>query len=349
MIVGIDEIIRSARQNNASDVHLVKGLPPRYRIDGDLKNFGEPLSAEACENYARTIAGDKYEKFAKTGELDLAATFSEIRCRVNIFRQQGFVSTAIRLLADKIPDLEDLGLPPMVKSLPQLNRGIVLVTGEAGSGKSTTLAAILERINHNYDGHIITLEDPIEYVYTPDRCIINQREIGIDTKSYSTGLRSSLREDPNVILIGEMRDLDTIETALTAAETGHLVFTTLHTGSAVDSIDRIVDVFPEGKQKQIRLQLSTTLMAVLSQRLVKRTTGGRVAACELMMVTPAIRNLIREGRTPQIQGGLSTYGAEGSVTMDNWLIGLYKQNVISLETAKAAARDIEYIKKNIGR
>ena len=234
-----------------------------------------------------------------------------------------------------------------MQRLPDLNRGIVLVTGETGSGKSTTLAAMLDRINHTYDGHIITLEDPIEYIYKPDRCVINQREIGADTESYASGLRAILREDPDVILIGEMRDLNTIETALTAAETGHLVFATLHTNSAPEAIDRVVDVFPEGRQKQIRLQLSTTLMAVLSQQLLPKKAGGRVAACELMMVTPAIRNLIREGKTPQILSSLATSAAEGSVTMDNALIALCRQQVISAKTARAAfCHDPEYVKRN---
>lgn len=349
MKYSLDEIIANARDMRASDVHLVRDLPPRFRIDGELKNFGEGrLSAEDLEIYAREMAGEAYASMEKIGELDLALTFlGEVRCRINLFRQQGAVSAAIRLLANKIPDLNALGLPPAVQRLPDLNRGIVLVTGETGSGKSTTLAAMLDRINHTYDGHIITLEDPIEYIYKPDRCVINQREIGEDTESYASGLRAILREDPDVILIGEMRDLNTIETALTAAETGHLVFATLHTNSAPEAIDRVVDVFPEGRQKQIRLQLSTTLMAVLSQQLLPKKAGGRVAACELMMVTPAIRNLIREGKTPQILSSLATSAAEGSVTMDNALIALCRQQVISAKTARAAfCHDPEYVKRN---
>ena len=349
MLTPIVQLISNARALRGSDVHLVRGLPPRVRIDGTLTDMPgtAPLSAEDCEVYAREMAGAEYEQMAQIGELDLALTFpGGIRCRINLFRQQGAVSAAIRLLAETIPDLDRLGLPPAVHGLPDLNRGIVLVTGETGSGKSTTLAAMLDRINHTSSEHIITLEDPIEYIYTPDRCIINQREIGTDTASYADGLRAILREDPDVILIGEMRDLNTIETALTAAETGHLVFATLHTNSAPEAIDRMVDVFPEGRQKQIRLQLSTTLMAVLSQQLLPRREKGRVAACELMMVTPAIRNLIREGKTPQIVSALATSAAEGSLTMDNCLIGLYKQRVIGAEVARKAARDAEYVKRN---
>ena len=347
MFLSLNELIVTARNLRASDIHLVRGLPPRLRIDGSLKSLegASPLSAVHCEAYAREMAGDSYESMAKIGELDLALSFGDIRCRINLFRQQGAVSAAIRLLAETIPNLDELGLPPAVQGLPDLNRGIVLVTGETGSGKSTTLAAMLDRINHTADEHIITLEDPIEYIYTPDRCVINQREVGTDTLSYEDGLRAILREDPDVILIGEMRDLNTIETALTAAETGHLVFATLHTNSAAEAIDRMVDVFPEGRQKQIRLQLSTTLMAVLSQQLLPRREKGRVAACELMMVTPAIRNLIREGKTPQIASALSTSAAEGSITMDNCLISLYKQKVISAETARKAARDPDYVRR----
>ncbi len=349
MSIPLTDLIVRSRDMRASDIHLVCGLPPKVRIDGVLTDFpGElPLTPEQCEAYAREMAGEEYKSITRIGELDLALTFAgDIRCRINIFHQQKAVSSAIRILADRIPNLDDLGLPPAVHNLPALNRGIVLVTGETGSGKSTTLAAMLDRINHTSPEHIITLEDPIEYVYTPDKCVINQREIGTDTESYADGLRAILREDPDVILVGEMRDLNTIETALTAAETGHLVFATLHTNSAPEAIDRMVDVFPAERQKQIRLQLSTTLMAVLSQQLLPRRERGRVAACELMIVTPAIRNLIREGKTPQIVSALGTSAQEGSITMDNFLIKLYKDRVITAETARKAARDAEYVKKN---
>ena len=235
-----------------------------------------------------------------------------------------------------------LSLPPAVAGFAAYRSGIVLVTGETGSGKSTTLAALLDRINHTRPGHIITLEDPIEYIYTPDRCVINQREIGTDTRSYADGLRAILREDPDVILIGEMRDLNTIETALTAAETGHLVFATLHTNSAADAIDRMVNVFPDGQQAQIRLQLSTTLRAVLSQQLLpKRASAGRIAACEIMVVTDAIRNLIREAKTPQIDSFITMDSRSGSVTMDQSLRRLVQDRVVSFDTALSYARDRE--------
>ena len=348
MPIDIQDIVARAAQMGASDIHIVQNLPVRVRVDGQLQDLDPaPLTPQDCEDCARALAGEGYASIARMGELDLALTFpGGVRCRVNLFRQQGGVSAAIRILSDRIPVLSRLGLPPAALDFPGYRRGIVLITGETGSGKSTTLAAVLDQINHTRRVHIITLEDPVEYLYTPDLCVINQREIGRDTASYADGLRSILREDPDVILIGEMRDLNTIETALTAAETGHLVFATLHTNSAPEAVDRMVDVFPEGRQRQIRLQLSTTLMAVLSQQLLPRKGGGRVAACEMMVVTPAIRNLIREGKTPQIANALATSVSEGSVTMDNAVLKLYRDGAISGDTARWAARDGEYVRRN---
>ncbi len=319
----------------------------RFRIDGRLIDADEaPLTPKDCKELARAIAGEEYEKIKAIGELDLARTYAGIRCRINIYKSSGNAAIALRLLSDSIPELEALGLPQAMMSFPSYNKGIIIITGETGSGKSTTLASILNRINHSRSDHIITLEDPIEYIYKPAICSVNQREIGHDTASYADGLRASLREDPDVILIGEMRDLDTIETALTAAETGHLVFGTLHTASAADSIDRMVDVFPEGRQRQIRLQLSQTLKAVVWQQLLVRYEGtGRVVACEVMMVNAAIKNLIREGKTPQIENTIATSAQEGSITMDNALIAMAKNKVITAQTAYEAARDGDYIKK----
>lgn len=347
-MLSLNQLLEKAHGLHASDVHLVCGLPAKCRIDGAVTDLtDEVLTAQDCELYARELAGNVYETMSSIGELDLARSFPGIaRTRVNLFRQQGCVSAAIRLLSDHIPSLEALSLPPVVADFAAYRSGIVLVTGETGSGKSTTLAALLDRINHSRPGHIITLEDPIEYVYTPDRCIINQREIGADTRSYADGLRAILREDPDVILIGEMRDLNTIETALTAAETGHLVFATLHTNSAADSIDRMVNVFPEGQQRQIRLQVSTTLRAVVSQQLLPRKGGhGRAAACEVMVVNSAIRNLIREGKTPQIDSFITMSAQNGSITMDNALLKMVREGVITMETARSYARDPEAMDK----
>ena len=348
--MNIEQLIAAAQAAGASDVHLVCGLPVKFRVDGHLVDAGvngdAPLSHEDCERAAENLAGGDFDHIKRIGELDRAETIAGVRVRINLFRQQGHVSAALRLLSDRIPALETLGLPPAVMDFPNIQRGIVVVTGETGSGKSTTLAALIDAINHTRAENIITMEDPIEYVYTPDRSIISQREIGQDTGSYHDALRAVLREDPDIILIGEMRDLDTIQTALTAAETGHFVLATLHTKSASDSIDRMVDVFPEGLQRQIRMQLSTCLVAVLSQQLLPRTGGGRALACELMMVTPAIRNLIREGKTPQIASSLATSAAAGSVTMDNALIALCRARVIDAQTAVSAAHDTDYVRKN---
>ena len=343
---GIEELIALAAEKRASDVHLIAGLPPKCRIDGRIETLTDGgLTREDCEEYGRQLAGNAADQIEAIGQLDFSASFAGRRLRVNLFRQQGALSAAIRLLGSTIPNLSELGLPEAVNQFSSWNKGIILVTGETGSGKSTTLAAILNEINQNRPLHMITLEDPIEYIYEPDQCIINQREIGKDTRSYADGLRSILREDPDVILIGEMRDLNTIETALTAAETGHLVFATLHTNSAADSVDRMVNVFPEGQQRQIRLQLSTTLRAVLSQQLLPKRAGGRAAACEVMMVNSAIKNLIREGKTPQIDSFITMNAQDGSITMDNALLKMVREGTVTYETALGYARDREAFSK----
>lgn len=342
----MQHLIEKAKAKGSSDIHLSYGLPPLIRVDGSLT----PIEGEAVlsDRELMRLSEELYGKTPpSTGEVDFAVTMAATRLRVNLFYARGHISGAVRLLSDVIPELSGLGLPPAAMSLSGLPRGIVLVTGETGSGKSTTLAAMLNDINHTRYAHIITLEDPIEYQYTPDRCLINQREIGADTESYADGLRASLREDPDIILIGEMRDMDTIETALTAAETGHLVFATLHTNSAADSIDRIVSVFPAGRQQQVRMQLSTTLRAVISQQLLPKIGGGRVLACEIMMVNNAIKNLIREGKTPQIASTIATSAKDGSQAMDACLIRLARERKISRDTAVSAAQDGDYVKKSV--
>lgn len=348
----IDDIVARADALRASDIHIAAGAPLRFRIDGCLTDADDHvLDPHDCELLARKVAGERYSRIEHIGELDIAATYANgVRCRLNLYRSRGAICIAVRLLSSSIPSLDSLGLPPAVKELALRRKGIVLVTGETGSGKSTTLAALLDEINHTRCDHAITLEDPIEYLYQPDACSIEQREVGFDTESYAAGLRAALREDPDIILIGEMRGLDTIATALTAAETGHLVLGTLHTKSAPDSVDRLVDVFPEGRQQQIRMQLSMTLAAVVSQQLLPRRTGkGRVVACEVMMVNPAIRNLIREGKTPQIANALATSADTGGVTMDNALIRLARDRVIANQTAIDAANDPEYVKRSASR
>ncbi|MBQ7677065.1 MAG: PilT/PilU family type 4a pilus ATPase [Lachnospiraceae bacterium] len=347
----IDELVAKAKADGASDIHVICNLPPKYRNSGELQDMSDEIcTKEYCLALARQLAGseENFNELMTKGELDAADTFAGNRCRIHLFKQQGVPSLALRLLSENIPDLMTLGLPIAVMDLPKLHKGIVLVTGETGSGKSTTLAALMDNINHNYKRHIVTLEDPVEYIYKPDLCAINQREVGKDTESFAMGLRASLREDPNVILIGEMRDRDTIETAITAAETGHLVFGTLHTGSAADSIDRMVQVFPEAAQTQIRLQLSMTLVAVLTQQLVQRKGGGRALAAEYMIVTDAIRNLIRSGNTPQIANAVATSADIGGQTMDQALIGLVRRGQITRENALHYAVNKEFVQRQMG-
>ena len=345
----LDAIVCAASNAGTSDVLIAPNVPIRFRIDGSLRDAtDEVLTPEDTASLAREACGSEYAKVEQGIEVDTAETFSNgVRCRINVYRSMGHACLAIRLLASSIPKLDALGVPPVVHEFQTYKRGIVIVTGETGSGKSTTLAAIIDRINHTRSDHIVTLEDPVEYVYEPDRCSIDQREIGRDTQSFAEGLRAVLRQDPDVILVGEMRDFSTIETALTAAETGHLVFGTLHTQSAPDSIDRLVDVFPEERQQQIRMQLSMTLRAVVSQQLIPKRMGGRVLAAEVMIVNPAIRNLIREGKTPQIANTLATTAELGSITMDAALTKLARSRVITAQDAIAAAHDPEAMRKSV--
>ena len=347
MLPNIDKIVELAADKNASDIHIVCGLPLKCRIDGKIVNlFDDVLDAEQCEAFAREILGSRFEKVSKMGEIDLGVTFPcGVRTRGNVYRQGGNISIALRIFASRIPQIDELGLPECVHNIPKLKNGIVLVTGETGSGKSTTLASIIDVINHTQNGHVITLEDPIEYLIESDKCIISQREIGFDTENYSSGLRSILREDPDVIMIGEMRDLETIDAALIAAETGHLVLATLHTNSAADTLDRIVSVFPEATQAQIRMQLSNTLCYVLTQKLLPKKNGkGRALACEAMVVNNAIRNLIREGKTHQIDTFLTLSQQDGSVSMDTALSELVNNDVVSFEIAEQYAKNKENFK-----
>jgi twitching motility protein PilT len=315
-------------------------------VDGDLVDATEDvLTPEDTEALGREACGAEYEQVQRGIEVDLALTFSNgVRCRLNVYRSMGNCCLAIRLLASSIPDLDKLGVPPVVYDFQTYQRGIVIVTGETGSGKSTTLAAIIDRINHTRPDHIVTLEDPVEYVYEPDRCSIDQREIGRDTQSFAEGLRAVLRQDPDVILVGEMRDFQTIETALTAAETGHLVFGTLHTTGAAETIDRIVDAFPTNQQEQVRTQLAAGLQAVISQILLQKLdengeVHGRVAAFEIMTSTDAIRSRIRDNKTNMIKSDLQTGAKFGMMTLDTSLTNLYKEGLISYEELITKSQD----------
>jgi len=340
------KVISRAAAGNASDVHLIVGLPPVMRIDGRLVNDDDaPLTdAEICAAASLITTEEERRILEEKGEVDLAVTYEGARMRVNIFRQQGCTSIAMRLLPLTIPSSTQLGLPRVIIEQAEKPRGLVLVTGPTGSGKSSTLAALLDHINSSSRRHMITLENPIEYVHKPKGCIINQREVGHDTESFAAGLRAALRQDPDVILVGEMRDLETISTAITAAETGHLVFGTLHTKGAADTVDRIIDVFPAAQQPQIRAQLAEVLECVVSQILLPKKSGGRRAIFEVMVVNSAIRNLIRQSKTFQIVSTMQTNKRAGMQLMDDALADAVRVGDISLEDALAAANDPTVVK-----
>ena len=352
--MNVEHIIDMARQVGASDVHLVCGLPVKFRLAGCLENAGvdgdAPLSHDDCEQLARRLAGDGFDRIQRIGELDRAETIGGVRVRINLFRQQGHVSAALRLLSDRIPALETLGLPSAVMDFPRIQRGIVVVTGETGSGKSTTLAALVDYANTKRRDHIITIEDPIEFVHQSKSCLVNQREIGRDSRSFGTALRSALREDPDIILVGEMRDLETISLALEAAETGHLVFATLHTISAPKTIDRIIEVFPPEEQAQIRTSLSESIQAIIAQTLFKRADKkGRVPALEIMFGIPSVRNMIRESKTFQLPSVLQTNRNVGMQTMDDDIERLLMQRIIAPEAALVHAQDKGRLREAIGK
>lgn len=340
-MISLKELLKVTMQKNASDLHLTVGVPPTIRVNGTLDQLElDILKPADTAEYAKQILDDnEYEAYNKKGEKDTSFSIAGLgRFRVNIYKQRGSDALAIRLVGVKTPALKELNMPPVVSELANKQRGLVLVTGPTGSGKSTTLAAMINEINQNKPVHIITLEDPIEYVHKHNKSIINQREIGNDSESYSEALKSILREDPDVILIGEMRDLESISIAITAAETGHLVLSTLHTIGAAKTIDRIVDVFPPHQQQQIRVQLANVLQGVISQQLVPLANReGRVAALEIMSGTPAIQNLIREGKSHQIQSSVQTGGKYGMKTMDMSLSELCRKGEISYETAVSHA------------
>lgn len=348
----LKDLLLKTIELKASDIHLSVGIPPKVRINGILTAIGnESLTPQQTKDFAMEILGRRFEEFNKIGEYDLSYEVPGAgRFRVNIFKQKGTIAIVMRYLTIHIPTLDELKHPRLFKEFCKKRRGLVLVTGPTGSGKSTTLAAMINEINMSKPCHIVTLEDPIEYVHTHNKAIVNQREIGEDTDSYANALRAVLREDPDVILVGEMRDFETISIAITAAETGHLVFSTLHTIGADKTIDRIIDVFPPHQQGQIRTQLAAVLQGVISQQLVETIDGkGRVAALEIMAITPAIQNLIREGKTYQIESSVQTGVKYGMRTMDMALAELYKNMVISQESAMNFAVDKEMLLKLMNR
>jgi len=337
-MLSLEELLHLAGEQKASDIHLTVESPPVLRIDGSMvKLQTEKLSQADLETFAHSLMNDQQAKrFAEYGELDLSYSLPGVgRYRVNSFRQRGSTSVVIRLIPFVIPSPESLGLPLVSIELAKLHKGLVLVTGPTGSGKSTTLASLVDYINRTRACHIVTIEDPIEYLHRHKLSLVNQREVGNDTQSFTNALRAVLRQDPDVILVGEMRDLETIATAVTAAETGHLVFSTLHTNDATQSVDRMIDVFPTHQQQQIRVQLAAVLQGIMSQQLFPRADHlGRVAAIEVMLATPAVRSLIREGKTHQLPTVIQTNAKLGMQTMDKAIMDLVHNGLVSYDVAQ---------------
>ena len=342
--IKIEMLLEECIKRNASDLHIQVGLPPILRIDGNLLPITDypVLDEEAIENlvYA-TLDSEQRQVLTKDKEFDYSFAFGELgRFRVNAFHERGNLAAAFRLIPNKIQNIEELGLPQIVESFAEYPRGLVLVTGPTGSGKSTTLASLVNKINQTKALHIVTIEDPIEFTHKSQRSVVVQREIHYDTYSFNVALRSILRQDPDVVLIGEMRDLETISAAVTIAETGHLVFATLHTNSAAQSIDRMIDVFPAHQQPQIRSQLANILMAICSQRLVPGISGGRVPVAEIMVTNPAVKSLIREGKTHQLDTVIQTGATQGMQTMDRTLVKMVKAGAITYDAARDYAVDL---------
>lgn len=341
----IEILLEEVIKKKASDLHLQVSLPPMLRVDGALMPVTgtEPLTEETLETLVFAILDeDQKQILLKDKEFDFSFAFGDLgRFRVNAFHERGNLAAALRLIPNDILSIEQLGLPPIVNKFADYPRGLVLVTGPTGSGKSTSLAAMVNKINHERATHIVTIEDPIEFTHKSIKSVIVQREVHYDTYSFSAALRSSLRQDPDVVLIGEMRDLETISSAITIAETGHLVFATLHTNSAAQSIDRMIDVFPPHQQPQIRSQLANILMAICSQRLIPSIGGGRVAAAEILVATPAVRNIIREGKSHQLEAVIQTGAEFGMQSMDKTLVSLIHNGTITYEEARNYAVDLD--------
>ena len=347
--VKIENLLDECIRRNASDLHIQFGLPPVLRIDGalvpiaGLPNLDEPTLKQII---FATLDEEQRQIYLKDKEFDYSFAFGDIaRFRVNAFHERGRMAAAFRLIPNKVKSINDLGLPSIVESFANFPRGLVLVTGPTGSGKSTTLAALLDKINSEKAVHIVTIEDPIEFTHKSKHSVVVQREVHYDTFSFGAALRSALREDPDVVLIGEMRDLETIQAAITIAETGHLVFATLHTNSAAQSIDRMIDVFPAHQQPQVRSQLANILQAICSQRLIPAIGGGRVAAAEIMVANPAIRALIREGKTFQIDTAIQTGAEQGMQTMDRTLANMVRTGVITYDHAREYAVDVNELER----
>jgi twitching motility protein PilT len=350
--IPMEDLLRLVIEEDASDLHISVGAPPTLRLKGSLTKLNvAPLTPDDTEMLVRSITGDAhYERVNTEGSVDFGFSFrDDNRFRVSVYRERGYLATVLRLLPKRLMTLEEIGLPPAVQELIQMPRGLVLVTGPTGSGKTTTLASMLTVINSTTRKHIITIEDPIEYFLEHKEGLVNQREVGVDVPSFAEGLRRALRQDPDVILLGEMRDLETIETAITAAETGHLVFSTLHTTGAARTLDRIIDAFGAERQEQIRVQMSTNLKAVISQTLLPRRDGrGRVAAFELMINTPSIAALIRDNKSFRIHNEILTGAKYGMVALETSLVDLYRRGLITREDVLLMAQDQQVARQLMG-
>lgn len=350
IMVTIQELLKKTNEINASDLHLTAGSPPLFRVDGKLKpNTSEKLTPDQVQKLAYNIMSEQQRKrFEQNKEVDFSFSVQNIgRFRANVFLQRGCTSCALRQIRPAITEMSQLGLPPIVEQLLKKPNGLILVTGPTGSGKSTTLAAMIDRINTEQEGHILTIEDPIEFVHSHKNCIVNQREVHHDTDSFSKALRVALRQDPDFVLIGEMRDLETIQAALSIAETGHLTLGTLHTNSAPKSINRIIDVFPPEQKDTIRAQLSMVLEAVISQTLIPRIGGGRVLACEIMVGTPAVRSMIRDDKVHQLQGIIEIGQQQGMQTLNADLIRLYTTRQITKKDVLSRSPNPEELEKKL--
>lgn len=339
---GVKKFLNYAIKKGASDIHIKVGVPPIVRIDGRLKSVENEnsLNSEECESYIKNLLNqEQYKRFQTKRELDFSFSFDDTRFRTNIYYERNNINASLRLIPSQIKTFNELGLPPILEKFTLTSQGLVIVTGPTGHGKSTTLAAMIDYINTHRSVHIITIEDPIEYTFEHKKGIISQREVGTDTRSFSSALRSSFREDPDVIMVGEMRDLETIDSALTLAETGHLVLTTLHTNSASLTADRIIDVFPPHQQTQIRSQLASVIVGVISQRLIPKVSGGRIVACEIMVANNAVKSIIRDGKTHQLNNTIQTSASEGMISLDKVLAEYVNKGDITLDDALTWAMD----------
>ena len=350
----LDTLLHALIENKGSDLHLAVGAPPSIRVHGDLTPLPdyEPLTPDDTLMLARAVASDdQWERFERDLEFDLAYSVPGLsRFRVNLFQQRNAYGLVMRAIPYEIKPLHELGIPDQIERFAYLPRGLVLVTGPTGSGKTTTLASLLDLANRTRRDHIVTIEDPIEFLHEHKRCLVNQREVGVDTNGFAVALKHVLRQDPDIILVGELRDLETVSTAITAAETGHLVLATLHTQSAAQTIDRVIDIFPSHQQQEIRAQLSTALQGVVTQALAKRADGqGRTVICEVMFATAAIRNLIREGKNHQIPSFMQSSGADGMLTFDQHLAQKVQQQEIGYDQALELCHAVEEFKRLAGR